>query len=141
APAIMGNTVVWKPASTQLLAAHVTIELLEAAGLPPGVINLVAGPGAAVSEVALPHPSFAGLHFTGSTDTFMHLWSTVSANLDQYHTYPRLVGETGGKDVVLAHAAPTDDARPGGLPGVSATRRRAGSCARRSTRRTTRGTN
>ena len=115
APAIMGNTVVWKPASTQLLAAHVIIELLEAAGLPPGVINLVAGPGAAVSEVALTHPSFAGLHFTGSTDTFMHLWSTVSANLDQYHTYPRLVGETGGKDFVLAHASASVDALLVGL--------------------------
>src|ERR1700693_3725857 len=95
APAIMGNTVVWKPATTQLLAAMVIMEIFEAAGLPPGVINLVAGPGAAVSEAALRHPSLAGIHFTGSTDTFQHLWATVAANLDQYRAYPRLVGETG----------------------------------------------
>src|SRR3984893_18036289 len=78
APALLGNVVVWKPATTQLLAAHVIMELLEAAGLPPGVINLVAGPGAAVSEAALHHPALAGIHFTGSTDTFRHLWSSVS---------------------------------------------------------------
>jgi 1-pyrroline-5-carboxylate dehydrogenase len=107
APAILGNTVVWKPATTQLLAAHTIIELLEAAGLPPGVINLVAGPGAAVSEAALHHPALAGIHFTGSTDTFRHLWRTVSDNLDSYRSYPRLIGETGGKDFVLAHASAT----------------------------------
>jgi len=110
APAILGNTVVWKPATTQLLAAHVIIGLLEDAGLPPGVINLVAGPGAAVSEAALNHPALAGIHFTGSTDTFQHLWRTVSANLDTYRGYPRLVGETGGKDFVLAHPSAADDA-------------------------------
>ena len=103
APAILGNTVVWKPASTQLLAAQVIFEVLRAAGLPPGVINMVAAPGSAVSEAALTHPALAGIHFTGSTDTFKHLWSTVSANLGAYRTYPRLVGETGGKDFVLAH--------------------------------------
>jgi 1-pyrroline-5-carboxylate dehydrogenase len=105
APAILGNTVVWKPASTQLLAAHAIIELLEEAGLPPGVINLVAGPGAAVSEAALGHPALAGIHFTGSTDTFKLLWRTVADNLDNYRSYPRLVGETGGKDFILAHGS------------------------------------
>ncbi len=109
APAIIGNTVVWKPATTQLLAAQVIIELLEEAGLPPGVINLVAGPGAAVSEAALRHPALAGIHFTGSTDTFRHLWQTVADNLDTYRTYPRLVGETGGKDFVLAHPSASED--------------------------------
>ena len=102
APAIMGNTVVWKPASTQLLAAGLIIELLEEAGLPPGVINLVTGRGA-VLEPAIRHPSLAGIHFTGSTGTFRHLWHQVSDNLDNYRTYPRLVGETGGKDFVVAH--------------------------------------
>jgi len=109
APALMGNTVVWKPATTQLLAALVIMELLEAAGLPPGVINLVAGPGAAVSQAALAHPQLAGIHFTGSTDTFQHLWTTVAANLGKYRTYPRLVGETGGKDFVLAHPSAAVD--------------------------------
>jgi len=115
APAIMGNTVVWKPATTQLLAAHVIIELLEAAGLPPGVINLVAGPGSIVSDVALTHPALAGVHFTGSTETFKHLWSNVSANLDRYRAYPRIVGETGGKDFVLAHESAAVDALLVGL--------------------------
>jgi len=96
APAIVGNTVVWKPATTALLAAQVIMEIFEAAGMPPGVINLVAGPGAAVSEAAVRHPSLAGIHFTGSTDTFQLLWNTVAANLGNYKTYPRLVGETGG---------------------------------------------
>ena len=103
APALMGNTVVWKPSPTQQLAAQKTIELLEAAGMPPGVINLVTGDGAAVSEVALTHPDFAGLHFTGSTPTFQHLWRTIGENLTTYRHYPRIVGETGGKDFILAH--------------------------------------
>jgi 1-pyrroline-5-carboxylate dehydrogenase len=115
APAIVGNTVVWKPATTALLAAQVIMEILEAAGLPPGVINMIAGPGAAVSEVAVKHPALAGIHFTGSTDTFQHLWTTVSANLSTYRTYPRLVGETGGKDFVLAHPSASDDALLVGL--------------------------
>ena len=115
APAIVGNTVVWKPATTALLAAQVIMEILEAAGLPPGVINMIAGPGAAVSEVAVKHPALAGIHFTGSTDTFQHLWTTVSANLSAYRTYPRLVGETGGKDFVLAHPSASDDALLVGL--------------------------
>ncbi|MEV5411841.1 L-glutamate gamma-semialdehyde dehydrogenase [Thermopolyspora sp. NPDC052614] len=103
APALMGNVVVWKPSPTQQFAAEFTMRLLEAAGLPPGVINMVTGNGAAVSEVALPHPDLAGIHFTGSTATFQHLWATVGANISGYRGYPRLVGETGGKDFVLAH--------------------------------------
>ncbi len=103
APALMGNTVVWKPTPSQQLAAHHTMRLLEAAGLPAGVINLVTGDGAAVSSVALTDPDFAGLHFTGSTRTFKMLWRTVADNLDHYRSYPRIVGETGGKDFVLAH--------------------------------------
>ena len=98
APALMGNTVVWKPAVTQQRAASLIMELLEAAGLPPGVINMVTGHGAEVSKVAL-----AGIHFTGSTPTFKHLWKEVGTNLDRYRTYPRLVGETGGKDFIVAH--------------------------------------
>ncbi|GAA3206988.1 L-glutamate gamma-semialdehyde dehydrogenase [Nonomuraea helvata] len=101
--ALMGNVVVWKPSPTQQFAAHFTMRLLEAAGLPPGVINMVTGNGQAVSEVALGHPALAGIHFTGSTATFQHLWSTVGRNIASYHGYPRLVGETGGKDFVLAH--------------------------------------
>jgi 1-pyrroline-5-carboxylate dehydrogenase len=105
APALLGNVVVWKPSPTQQLAAHHTMQLLEAAGLPPGVINMVTGDGAAVSAVAVPHPSLAGIHFTGSTATFHHLWRAVGSAIDRYASYPRLVGETGGKDFVLAHAS------------------------------------
>jgi 1-pyrroline-5-carboxylate dehydrogenase len=105
APALMGNTVLWKPTPTQQLAAHVTMRLLEAAGLPPGVINLVTGDGVAVSEVALADPNFAGLHFTGSTKTFKALWRTIADHLDSYRSYPRIVGETGGKDFVIAHCS------------------------------------
>jgi 1-pyrroline-5-carboxylate dehydrogenase len=103
APALMGNTVVWKPTPTQQLAAHYTMRLLEAAGLPPGVINLVTGDGAAVSEVALADPDFAGLHFTGSTTTFKTLWRIIADHLDGYRSYPRIVGETGGKNYLVAH--------------------------------------
>ncbi|MBO0805894.1 MAG: L-glutamate gamma-semialdehyde dehydrogenase [Nocardiopsaceae bacterium] len=109
APALMGNVVVWKPSPTQQLAAHYLMRLLEAAGLPPGVINLVTGDGSAVSRVALSHPALAGIHFTGSTATFQHLWSTVGANIRIFHDYPRIVGETGGKDFVIVHpSAPRD---------------------------------
>jgi 1-pyrroline-5-carboxylate dehydrogenase len=110
APALMGNTVVWKPSITQQLAAHHTMRLLEAAGLPPGVINLVTGDGVAVSEVALSDRDFAGLHFTGSTATFHHLWRSIATNLEQYRSYPRIVGETGGKDFVIAHPSADVDA-------------------------------
>jgi 1-pyrroline-5-carboxylate dehydrogenase len=103
APALMGNTVVWKPSPTQQLAAHLTMRLLEEAGLPPGVINLVTGDGQAVSEVAVPHRDLAGIHFTGSTATFQHLWRAVGENIASYRGYPRVVGETGGKDFVIAH--------------------------------------
>ncbi|OBG70124.1 1-pyrroline-5-carboxylate dehydrogenase [Mycobacterium sp. E1715] len=109
APALMGNTVVWKPSITQTLSAYLTMRLLEAAGLPPGVINLVAGDGFAVSEVALADPRLAGIHFTGSTATFQHLWQQVGANIGRYHSYPRLVGETGGKDFVVAHPSARPD--------------------------------
>jgi 1-pyrroline-5-carboxylate dehydrogenase len=109
APALMGNTVVWKPSVTQTFAAYLTMQLLEAAGLPPGVINLVAGDGYAVSDVALTDPRLAGIHFTGSTATFQRLWREVGANIERYHSYPRLVGETGGKDFVLAHASAQPD--------------------------------
>jgi len=103
APALLGDVVVWKPSPTQQLAAHYTMRLLEAAGLPPGVINLVTGDGQAVSRVALPHRDLSGIHFTGSTGTFQHLWRTVGENIATYRGYPRLVGETGGKDFVIAH--------------------------------------
>jgi 1-pyrroline-5-carboxylate dehydrogenase len=115
APAIMGNTVVWKPATTALLAAKVIMEIFEAAGMPPGVINMIAGPGAAVSEAAVKHPSLAGIHFTGSTDTFQSLWTNVAANLGGYRTYPRLVGETGGKNFVLVHPSASVDSLLVGL--------------------------
>ena len=108
APALLGNVVVWKPSPTQQLSAHYLMRLLEAAGLPPGVINLVTGDGQAVSQVALTHPDLAGIHFTGSTATFQHLWRTVGENIARYRNYPRLVGETGGKDFVIVH--PSADA-------------------------------
>ncbi|MET9418528.1 L-glutamate gamma-semialdehyde dehydrogenase [Streptomyces klenkii] len=103
APALMGNVVVWKPSPTQTHAAVLLMQLLEEAGLPKGVINLVTGDGIAVSEVALNHPELAGIHFTGSTKTFQYLWKTVGNNIEKYKSYPRLVGETGGKDFVVAH--------------------------------------
>ncbi|MEG8178468.1 L-glutamate gamma-semialdehyde dehydrogenase [Nocardia terpenica] len=110
APALMGNTVVWKPSPTQTLAAYYTMRLLEEAGLPPGVINLVTGDGRELSEVVLADPRLAGIHFTGSTRTFQYLWQQVGANLPRYHGYPRLVGETGGKDFIVAHASADPDA-------------------------------
>ncbi|CAN5236919.1 L-glutamate gamma-semialdehyde dehydrogenase [soil metagenome] len=105
APALMGNTVVWKPAPTQTFSAYWTMRLLEAAGLPPGVINLVTGDGLAVSQVAMRDPDLAGLHFTGSTTTFQRLWSEIGAHIAGYRSYPRIVGETGGKDFIVAHAS------------------------------------
>ncbi len=109
APALLGNTVLWKPSPTQQFAAHFTMQLLQAAGLPPGVINLLPGDGVAVSEAALAHPDLAGIHFTGSTNTFQHLWQTVGSNIASYRSYPRLVGETGGKDFVVAHPSADPD--------------------------------
>src|SRR5690606_23682260 len=105
APALMGNTVVWKPAFSASLSNYLILELLEAAGLPPGVINFVPGNSASVSAAVLSSPDFAGLHFTGSTAVFDGLWQQVAQNLPGYRTYPRLIGETGGKDFVLAHAS------------------------------------
>ncbi|SDE51540.1 delta-1-pyrroline-5-carboxylate dehydrogenase [Mycolicibacterium neoaurum] len=109
APALMGNTVIWKPAPTQTFSAYLTMQLLEAAGLPPGVINLLTGDGQAVSEVVLADPRLAGIHFTGSTATFRHLWREVGTHIERYRSYPRLVGETGGKDFVLAHSSARPD--------------------------------
>ncbi|GAB3649029.1 aldehyde dehydrogenase family protein [Glycomyces tarimensis] len=103
APAIMGNTVVWKPSPTQQFAAHFLMRVLLEAGLPPGVINMVTGYGQSASNVALADADLAGIHFTGSTKTFQHLWRTVGENLTGYHAYPRIVGETGGKDFIIAH--------------------------------------
>jgi 1-pyrroline-5-carboxylate dehydrogenase len=109
APALMGNTVLWKPSPTQQVAAHLTMELLEEAGMPPGVVNMLPGDGLDVSAVALNSPELAGIHFTGSTPTFQHLWSTVGQNIAKYRGYPRIVGETGGKDFVVAHASADPD--------------------------------
>ncbi len=109
APALMGNTVIWKPSPTQQVAAHVGMRLLEEAGLPPGVINLLPGDGVDVSEVALADPALAGIHFTGSTATFQKLWGVIGANIGRYRSYPRIVGETGGKDFVLAHPSADPD--------------------------------
>ena len=105
----MGNTVIWKPSPTQQLAANLTMELLEEAGMPPGVINMLPGDGLDVSKVALTHPDLAGIHFTGSTATFQHLWRTVGENITSYRSYPRIVGETGGKDFVVAHPSADPD--------------------------------
>ncbi|HSX68474.1 L-glutamate gamma-semialdehyde dehydrogenase [Nocardioides sp.] len=110
APALMGNVVLWKPSPTQQYSAHFTMRLLEEAGLPAGVINMLPGDGIEVSEVALAHPDLAGIHFTGSTATFQRLWKTVGENISTYRTYPRLVGETGGKDFVVAHPSADVDA-------------------------------
>jgi len=109
APALMGNTVVWKPASSAMLSAYYIVRLLEAAGLPPGVINFVPGDAAQISATLLDSPELAGVHFTGSTAVFQSMWSRVGANIATYRSYPRLVGETGGKDFILAH--PSADAQ------------------------------
>jgi 1-pyrroline-5-carboxylate dehydrogenase len=102
-PAIMGNTVLWKPASTSVLSNWWTLRLLEEAGLPPGVVNFLPGPGSTVGDPVLAHPDFAGIHFTGSTGVFHGMWKTIAGNLPRYRSYPRIVGETGGKDFVFAH--------------------------------------
>ncbi len=102
APALMGNVVVWKPADTQIYSAHIIMKIFKEAGLPDGVINMIFADGATVGDMVFSHPDFAGLHFTGSSAVFAHLWKTISKNLDTYKNYPRIVGETGGKDFVLA---------------------------------------
>lgn len=103
APALMGNVVVWKPAYAQIYAAQVIMEIFEAAGLPPGVINMIFVEGTVVGEIAFAHSDFAGIHFTGSTKVFHSMWKTIAENLDRYKSFPRIVGETGGKDFVFAH--------------------------------------
>lgn len=103
APALMGNVVVWKPARTQVYSAHVIMELFKAAGLPDGVINMVTGSSSMISDVVLNHEDLAGIHFTGSTPVFNSFWKTIGDNISTYKTYPRIVGETGGKDFVWAH--------------------------------------
>ena len=103
APVLMGNTALWKPSTTQLLSAWVGFELLREAGLPDGVINFLPGHGADVGDHVLADPRLAGVHFTGGTSTFQHIWRTVADNITRYKTWPRLVGETGGKDFILAH--------------------------------------
>jgi 1-pyrroline-5-carboxylate dehydrogenase len=108
APALMGNTVVWKPASSAMFSAHYLMQLLEAAGMPPGVINFVAGDPETISKVLLSHRDLAGVHFTGSTGVFNDMWKTIGASMATYRSYPRIVGETGGKDFVVAH--PSADA-------------------------------
>lgn len=103
APAMMGNVVVWKPADSQVYSAHVIMELFRAAGLPDGVINLVTADGPVAGDIIFKHPDFAGLHFTGSTGVFRHLWKEIGQNIATYKSYPRIVGETGGKDFIVAH--------------------------------------
>ena len=105
APALMGNTVIWKPASSTVYTGYHLMRLFEAAGLPPGVINFVPADGGTISSVALPHPDLAGIHFTGSTAVFQGMWRAVGENIQRYKAYPRLVGETGGKDFIVAHAS------------------------------------
>ncbi len=108
APAMMGNVVVWKPAPTQMYAANVVMQVFNEAGVPPGVINMISVDGPVAGDIIFSHPDFAGLHFTGSTHVFQHLWKTIGSNINLYRSYPRIVGETGGKDFVLAH--PSADA-------------------------------
>ncbi len=103
--ALMGNTVVWKPAMTTVYTAHVIMEVLQAAGLPDGVINLIYTSGVETGNIIFNHPEFAGIHFTGSTETFQTMWGMIGSNIHKYRSYPRIVGETGGKDFVLAHSS------------------------------------
>lgn len=105
APAMMGNTVLFKPASTSVLSLYYIMEILEKAGLPPGVINFIPGKGSLIGEHLLPHPDLAGIHFTGSTNVFQNMWETVGKNIATYRSYPRIVGETGGKDFVFVHSS------------------------------------
>ena len=100
---MMGNVVVWKPAETQVYSAKVIMDLFKAAGLPDGVVNLVTVDGPVLGNVVFNHKDFAGLHFTGSTGVFRHLWKTIGNNIEKYRSYPRIVGETGGKDFIVVH--------------------------------------
>jgi 1-pyrroline-5-carboxylate dehydrogenase len=108
-PAMLGNTVVWKPASAAIYSNYYLMRLLQAAGLPDGVINFVPGSGSSIGPVVMQHPMLAGIHFTGSTSTFNHMWSTVAGNIERYRSYPRIVGETGGKDFLFAHHSADED--------------------------------
>jgi 1-pyrroline-5-carboxylate dehydrogenase len=110
APALMGSTIIWKPASSAMLSAYYLMKLYEAAGMPPGVINFVSGDAAMISKVLLSHRDLAGVHFTGSTDVFNSMWKTIGASMSTYRSYPRIVGETGGKDFIVAHASADPEA-------------------------------
>jgi 1-pyrroline-5-carboxylate dehydrogenase len=110
APALMGNTVVWKPASSAMFNAYYLMKLYEEAGMPPGVINMVAGDSAMISKILLSHRDLAGVHFTGSTEVFNDMWKTIGSTMGSYRSYPRIVGETGGKDFILAHPSADADA-------------------------------
>ncbi len=109
APAMAGNTVLWKPASTAVYSNYMVMRILEESGLPAGVINFLPGPGSEIGDYALKHPDLAGVHFTGSSETFRHMWKTIGENIANYKTYPRIVGETGGKDFVVAHSSADKD--------------------------------
>lgn len=109
APALMGNTVVWKPSTTQIYSAQIIMELLQEAGLPAGVINLIYVPGSVAGDIIFKHPDFAGIHYTGSTEVFQDIWKTIGNNIHKYKSYPRIVGETGGKDFIIAHSSANVD--------------------------------
>jgi 1-pyrroline-5-carboxylate dehydrogenase len=109
-PAIMGNTVVWKPSRTQMYSAYFLMKLFKEAGLPDGVINFLPGSGKQIGDIVFKHPDFAGIHFTGSTEVFQHVWKTIGENISNYKSYPRIVGETGGKDFIVAHESADVDA-------------------------------
>lgn len=119
APALMGNTIVWKPSDHQMLSAHVIMEVFEKAGLPPGVINMIMGDPEMITDTVLASPDFAGIHFTGSTFVFKNIWQKIGQNIHQYKTYPRIVGETGGKDFIIAHpSAATEEVATGIVRGA-----------------------
>ena len=100
---MLGNVIVWKPSDTQIYSAKVIMDLFKAAGLPDGVINMITVDGPTAGDIIFKHPDFSGLHFTGSTGVFRHLWKEIGTNIEKYKTYPRIVGETGGKDFIIAH--------------------------------------
>lgn len=119
APALMGNTIVWKPSDHQMLSAHVIMEVFEEAGLPPGVINMIMGDPEMITDTVLASPDFAGIHFTGSTFVFKNIWQKIGQNIHQFKTYPRIVGETGGKDFIIAHpSAATEEVATGIVRGA-----------------------
>ena len=109
APTMLGNVVIWKPAETQIYSAQIIMELFQAAGLPNGVINMVTVSGKEISNVIFKNKDFAGLHFTGSTEVFRTLWKNIGNNIEKYRSYPRIVGETGGKDFIIAHKSAVAD--------------------------------